>query len=325
MTRFILTSAMCIALMAATPEAFSSPSFVAPRHTLPATYTHGANLPSASRVRSSSSSTTALQMNLFDRFSRVAKSNLNNILQNLEDPEKIMSQALEDMQNDLVKVRQSYAEVTATQRRLLKQKEQCDSMSNDWYQRAQLALEKGNEELAREALGRRQAQADEAAGLQQQIDLQAESIDKLYEGMQMLEKKILESKSKKDQLSARARTAQSTQKVNDMLGGVTGKTSMDAFSRMEEKVESLEAAAEVSAEMGSLGGNMLPGSAESSLESQFKALEASNSVDDELSKMKGLLGESSSADSSSSSSSGASGGNKEVDDELEKMKRDAGL
>jgi phage shock protein A len=199
-------------------------------------------------------------------------------------------------------------------------------MANDWYQRAQLALEKGNEELAREALGRRQAQADEAAGLQQQIDLQAESIDKLYEGMQMLEKKILESKSKKDQLSARARTAQSTQKVNDMLGGVTGKTSMDAFSRREEKVESLEAAAEVSAEMGSLGGNMLPGSAEASIESKFKALEASNSVDDELSKLKGLLGESSSADSSSSSSSsGASSGNAQVDDELEKMKRDAGL
>ena len=173
------------------------------------------------------------------------------------------------IQNDLVKVRQSYAEVTATQRRLLKQKEQCDSMANDWYERAQLAMQKGNEELAREALNRRQVQTEEAAGLQAQIDVQAASIDKLYEGMQMLEKKILESKAKKEQMVARARTAQSTQKVNDMLGGVTGKTSMDAFSRMEEKVEALEASAEVSAEMGSLGGNMLPGSAESSVEAQF--------------------------------------------------------
>jgi phage shock protein A len=209
---------------------------------------------------------------------------------------------------------------------MLKQKEQCESMSNDWYQRAQLALEKGNEELAREALSRRQAQTEEAASLQQQIDFQAGSIDKLYEGMQMLEKKILESKSKKDQLSARARTAQSTQKVNDMLGGVTGKTSMDAFSRMEEKVEALEASAEVSAEMGSLGGNMLPGSAASSIENQFKALEASNSVDDELSKLRGLLGESNSAPSSSStSSSSSSSSNTQVDDEMEKLKKDAGL
>eukprot|EP01083_Nonionella_stella_P102475 291534_1 len=67
---------------------------------------------------------SALHMNLFDRFSRVAKSNLNNIVKNLEDPEKILNQALEDMQSDLVKVRQSYAEVTATQRRLLKQQDQ---------------------------------------------------------------------------------------------------------------------------------------------------------------------------------------------------------
>jgi phage shock protein A len=91
MTRFVLTSAMCLAL-AASSQAFVSPSFVTPHHTLPATYTRHVT------ATSRSSSSTALQMNLFDRFSRVAKANLNNVLQNLEDPEKIMTQALEDMQ-----------------------------------------------------------------------------------------------------------------------------------------------------------------------------------------------------------------------------------
>ena len=223
-----------------------------------------------------------------------------------------------------MKVRQSYAEVTATQRRMLKQKEQADALAQDWYKRAQLALEKGNDDLAREALSRKQVQADEAASLQSQIDQQAAAIDKLYEGMQMLEKKILESKSKKEQMVARARTAQSTQKVNDMLGGLTGSTSMDAFNRMEEKVNALEAAAEVSAEMGAVGGNALPGSAESSLENQFKALEASNTVDDELRAMKGLLG-GSSDDSADSSSSSAKATDPGVEDELAKLKKDAGL
>ncbi|KAL3921279.1 MAG: hypothetical protein SGILL_002828 [Bacillariaceae sp.] len=306
MTRFTAAAFFCVA-MAASSEAFMGPQFY----------------PAQQAVARRQS--VALQMNLFDRFSRVAKSNLNNILKNLEDPEKIMSQALEDMQNDLVKIRQSYAEVTATQRRLLKQKEQCEAMANDWYQRAQLALQKGNEELAKEALTRRQQQADEAANLQAQIDSQADSIDKLYEGMQMLEKKILESKSKKEQMVARARTAQSTQKVNDMMSGVSGKTSMDAFSRMEEKVEALEAAAEVSAEMGSLNGNLLPGSEGSSVEAQFKALEASDEVDAELAKLKGLLGDSSSASSSGSSGSSAKSSDPAIDDELEKMKKDAGL
>lgn len=254
-----------------------------------------------------------MHMNLFDRFSRVAKANINNVLKTMEDPEKILNQAVEDMQADLVKVRQSYAEVTATQRRLMKQKEQADAIAQDWYGRAQLALKKGNDELAKEALTRRQQQVDTAADLQKQLDVQNVSIDKLYEGMQMLESKILESKAKKEQMIARARTAESTQKVNDMLSGVTGNTSMDAFTRMEEKVEALEASAEVSAEMGSLSGKNLLGSANSDLEKQFRMLEGSNAVDDELKKMKGML-------------SGSSEKKKDdVDDELERLKREAGL
>jgi len=208
-------------------------------------------------------------MNLFDRFQRVAKSNINSVLKSLEDPEKILNQAVEDMQTDLVKVRQSYAEITATQRRLLKQKEQADALTEDWYKRAQLALSKGEEGLAKEALSRRQQQTEVAEGLQNQIDMQAQAVDKLYEGMQALEAKILESRQKKEQMIARARTAQSTQNVNDMLGGITGKTSMDAFNRMEDKVEALEAAAEVSAEMGSFDGKALPGSSAGSIESNL--------------------------------------------------------
>jgi len=250
-------------------------------------------------------------MNLFDRFTRVAKSNLNNLVKSLEDPEKVMNQAVEDMQADLVKVRQSYAEVTATQRRLLKQKEQAEALANDWYQRAQLALQKNEDGLAKEALTRRQQQMETVQGLQQQVDAQTSSIDQLYNSMQMLESKIMEAKAKKDQMIARARTAQSTQKVNDMLSGVTGKTSMDAFTRMEEKVEALEASAEVSAEMGQL--NALPGG---DIEKEFKMLEAGSAVDEELKRMKGLLGESSSAPPPSDSG---------VDEELEKLKRDAGL
>ncbi|EJK65858.1 hypothetical protein THAOC_13240 [Thalassiosira oceanica] len=259
-------------------------------------------------------SSTVLSMNLFDRFSRVAKSNINNVLKSLEDPEKIMNQAVEDMQTDLVKVRQSYAEITATQRRLMKQKEQADALGEDWYKRAQLALQKGEEGLAKEALSRRQQQMETSEGLQTQIDMQAQAVDKLYEGMQALEAKILESKAKKEQMIARARTAQSTQQVNDMLGGITGKTSMDAFQRMEDKVEALEAAAEVSAEMGSFDGKALPGSSAGSIESQFKMLEASSSVDKELEDMKKMLGSTSSASK-----------NDGVDDELERLKREAGL
>merc|ERR1712157_559309 len=90
-------------------------------------------------------SPTALQANLIDRFFRVSKATANNVLQRFEDPEKIMDQALEDMQNDLVRVRQTYAEVTASQRRLASSKKQLEAQAMDWYNRAELALKNSNE------------------------------------------------------------------------------------------------------------------------------------------------------------------------------------
>ena len=101
---------------------------------------------------------------------------------------------------------------------------------------------------------------------------------------------------------------------------------MDAFKRMEDKVEALEAAAEVSAEMGMMGAL----SAGSDIEQQFKLLEAGSSVDDELAKMKqnlltGSSSSSSSTTSSSTSTSSTSSSAPPVDDELERLKRDAGL
>ncbi|GMH64954.1 hypothetical protein TrRE_jg9181, partial [Triparma retinervis] len=126
--------------------------------------------------------------------SLVAKANLNNIAKKLEDPEKIMTQALEDMQGDLVKVRQSYAEVTASVRRLTKEMDTATKMSNEWRARAETALRAGEEELAKEALQRRQVATEKAEALTMQIQTQEDSLGKLKEGMELLEGKILESK-----------------------------------------------------------------------------------------------------------------------------------
>lgn len=235
-----------------------------------------------------------LSMNLLSRFVRVAKSNLNNILRILEDPVKVMNQAIEDMQSDLVRIRHSYAEMTAMHRRLHKQKEYTDKLITDWYNKAQLALRKGNEELAREALTRRQKKIEISNNLQEQINTHNISLDKLYEGMKSLETKIVESKGKQQQIVARTCAAQSTIKVNDMLNGINDNTSVGAFDRMEKKVEALEAAAEVSAEMKALTGtsnnkNFLNGSLESGLQKEFAILEGANDIDTELSKLKGLL------------------------------------
>jgi phage shock protein A len=165
---------------------------------------------------------------------------------------------------------------------LERKKEQIESSAGDWHQRAKLALAQGEKDyLAKEALSRRQLLLDEARSIRSQID--SMSTDKLYEAMTALEGKIREASGKKEQLVARAKTAKNTVAVNDMLTGLTGKTSLDAFIRMEEKVQAMEAAAEASAEFSVLGpfDGKTP-----SLEAEFLMLEQRSTIDDELSKLK---------------------------------------
>lgn len=200
----------------------------------------------------------------------------------MEDPEKILNQTVTDMQSDLVKVRQAYAEVSATLKRIERQREQAAVTAGEWKKRAQLALTKGEEDLAREALMRKKTSDEQETSLANQIESMKGNVEKLYGSMQQLEAKISEARSKKDQYVARARTAKTSSKVNDMLGTVNTSGALEAFERMKSKVEELEVKADVSRELA------LGGSADVSLESKFKALE-SDSVDDELQKMKNQL------------------------------------
>lgn len=252
----------------------ASTSFVAPLLQRTAT-------PRAASIRDQSRTVRYGAENLFDRFVRVTKANVNKVLQGLEDPEKVLDQAVDDMQADLIKVRQSYAEVLATQRRLMSQKQQQDEIAQEWYKRAELAVDKGSDDLAKEALTRRQTAVQKAADLQAQIDGMSLNVDKLFDSVKALEEKIQSAKDEKEQLIARARTAKTTAQVNEMLSDITASSGAGAFDRMKEKVEMLETRAEVSA-------GLLPeANSKGSLEDRFRQLESGNAVEDELAKLKG--------------------------------------
>ena len=119
---------------------------------------------------------TSCQMNLGERFVRLVKSNVDSALSSLEDPEKVLEQAVQDMQKDLTQVRQAYAEVSASTKRMSEQSRVAEGEAQKWYQRAQLAIEKGEDDLAREALSRRQQQVEMADSLKEQIAQQEGSI-----------------------------------------------------------------------------------------------------------------------------------------------------
>jgi phage shock protein A len=146
-----------------------------------------------------------------------------------------------------------------------------------------LALQKGDENLAREALNRKKGYADTAATLKTSVDHQSGQVDTLKKNLVALEGKISEAKTKKDMLKARMQSAKAQENLNNMLGKINTSAASATFERMEEKVMMAEAKAGASAELASDG-----------LEQQFAQLEASSGVDDELAALKMKMLESSS-------------------------------
>ncbi|KAL3355396.1 hypothetical protein AABB24_019460 [Solanum stoloniferum] len=231
-------------------------------------------LSNRSRCNSHGGGALGARMNLFDRFARVVKSYANALISTFEDPEKILEQTVLEMNNDLIKLRQATAQVLASQKQLENKYKAAQQASEDWYRRAQLALGKGDEDLAREALKRRKSYADNANALKTQLDQQKAVVDNLVSNTRLLESKIQEAKSKKDTLKARAQSAKTATKVSEMLGNVNTSSALSAFERMEEKVLTMESQADALNQLTS-----------DELEGKFALLETS-SVDDDLASLK---------------------------------------
>ena len=250
-------------------------------------------------------------MGFFDRLSRLLRSNLNDLVGRAEDPAKILDQSVADMQSDLIKLRQAVASAIASQKRIENQAQQAESQAKTWYERATLALKKGEEELAKEALSRRKTYQETATALNSQLSTQAGQVENLKKNLLSLEGKIAEARTKKDMLKARAQAAQAQAQLQGAGGGLNTDSAMAAFDRMEEKVLSLEARGQAAAEL-----------AGADLDSRFQALEAGGDVDQELAALKASLSPTPLAlpdDSKKPELLPAQAA--EVDDELEKLKR----
>ena len=217
-------------------------------------------------------------MGFFDRLSRLLRANFNDLVDQAEDPVKILDQSVVDMQEDLMKLRKAVGIAIASQKRLQSQADQAQSQIKTWYERAELALRKGDEGLAREALTRRKTFQDSFESLNNQFLAQEGQVVKLKKSLFVLEGKIADAKTKKDMLKARAQAAQAQQQLQNTVGSMNANSPMAAFERMEDKVEALEASSQAAAEI-----------AGSDLESKFSALEGGDDIDDELNALRKSL------------------------------------
>ena len=202
-------------------------------------------------------------MVLLRRIWRIFRAQINSIVHDAEDPEKILEQAILDLEQDLIGLRQGVAGAIASLKRTERQFNEKKAVAEQWHGRAQLALRKGDDRLAREALIRRQPYLNAAGTLQTEIDQQTEIVNKLRKEMTVLESKISQAKMKKNMYIARARSAVANQKIQQVAGNLNGTgISFNAFEPMEDKVMELEARATLMAELET-----------DSLEKKFAALE----------------------------------------------------
>jgi phage shock protein A len=206
-------------------------------------------------------------MGLLERLGRLVRVGLNALLEEAEDPEQMMVQLVAEMQSELINLRQSVAEAIATQKRTERQVEYMRSQGQQWYAKAQLALQEGDETVAREALTRRQSYLEQAQVMAHQVQQQESIVRQLKDNMRTLERKIAETRTQKDMYIARARSAKASQRMHEMLDKASNRAGLGTFERMADKILDMEAKAAALAEL-----NELP--RQSTLEQKFAQLES---------------------------------------------------
>ncbi|NBF40825.1 MAG: PspA/IM30 family protein [Spirochaetes bacterium] len=214
-------------------------------------------------------------MGIFDRFRRLIKSNLNEMINRSENPEKMLEQVIDDMNKQLIESKKSVASAIADEKKLERQINQTRAQSAQWEQRAETAVRAGEDELAKEALLRKQELDGHAEEYEKQRAQQHDSVEKLKVALRALQQKLEEAQRKRNLLVARARRVETQKKLNETIGGMNDTSAFEAFDRMTEKMDELEAQNEAMEELEDT-------SSKDELEDKFRKLEGSASDGDSL-------------------------------------------
>jgi phage shock protein A len=221
-------------------------------------------------------------MAIFNRIGTLLKSNVNDLINKAEDPEKMLNQMLLDMQEQLVEAKKQVAVAIADEKRLRKQYENERELALSWEKKAMLAVKAGKDELAKQALERKQEHEKLALGYEQQWQAQKAAVDQLKGALQGLNNKINEAKRKKNLLIARAKRAEAQRTIAETMSGISETSAFDTISRMEEKIDKMEAEAAATYELAEEASG-------DDLEKKFNELE-SVETDDALAALKAKMG-----------------------------------
>ncbi len=224
-------------------------------------------------------------MGIFSRLNRVIKSNLNALIDQAEDPDKMIGQTVSDMKSALKRARKDLVEAMGSARRLDKKEQELRDEAADWEKKAVLALERDDDDLAREALRRKARALKDADAVRDRAAEQATAADSMKAQLERLEEKLDDLKARQKTLAAQVRSAREqrpdpAQPTGDRLGG-------GAFSdleRMADQIDKLDAEVEAH--------ELLDDPKQADLDARFRSLEstdAKDDVEDELAALKAKL------------------------------------
>ena len=214
-------------------------------------------------------------MALLERVSTLVRANLNDLIDKAEHPEKMIKQVILDMHNQLLQVKTQVAIAIADQHLLEKKRKENEDKVAEWMRKAELAVDKKQDDLARAALERVESYRALTDGFAQQITDQKAQVENLKTALRQLEQKLTEAEAKSDLLIAQHRRARAVGKASDAKMAAGNGASAAAFDRMKRKVAHSEALSQAKSEI-----------AADNMEERLAALEKEDRIEQLLVELK---------------------------------------
>jgi len=216
-------------------------------------------------------------MGIFSRFSDIVNSNINSLLDKAEDPQKMVRLIIQEMEDTLVEARSTSARLIAEKKDVQRQQQRVEHEVLDWENKAELALSKEREDLAKQALIEKQKAQQAVDSLQQELERVDESLSKLNDEISQLQEKLADAKARQKTIMMREKTASSRLQVRKQVDSGKVDEAMMKFDRYEAKIDDIEAQVDAY-DMG-----------KRTLRDEFAELENESKVTDELEALKARM------------------------------------